>query len=103
VWPVVIISSRVHPGDNDDDDDNIITATIMISRRGIRLFLTEATPEAETLRETFEFRIFPMLIPYYHCYYYHHHYHYHEHHPRGIRLIIITSIIVIIIIIVTLT
>ena len=53
----------------------IITVTIMIMRRiiltesacdvsaGILLSLTEATPEAETLRETFEFRIFPMLNP----------------------------------------
>jgi len=51
--PVVIISARVHPGETN--------ASWMM--RGILHFLTEATPEAERLRETFEFRIFPMLNP----------------------------------------
>ncbi len=50
---MVVISARAHPGETN--------ASWML--RGILDYLTETSPEAETLRETFEFRIFPMLNP----------------------------------------
>lgn len=53
VRPVVVISARVHPGETN--------ASWMM--RGILSFLTSSDPDAERLRQTFEFRIVPMLNP----------------------------------------
>ena len=51
--PVVVISARVHPGETN--------ASWMM--RGIIAFLTGSSDEAKALRQSFEFRIFPMLNP----------------------------------------